>query len=215
MQYLHADWPAPDNIHALTTTRTGGVSQPPRDTLNLGFNCGDDRHAVLKNREQLNTHLSLPSPPLWLKQVHGSTIIHGDDHQTNIKADGSYTDKPQQVCAILTADCLPIFLCNETGTEIALLHAGWRGLAQGIITQAVKRLQSPPEALMAWFGPAIGATAFEVGKDVKNIFQTYNPGTAKAFTFQPERQSWLCNIYALAKIYLNTLGIRQIYGAPH
>ena len=215
MKYLHAERPAPSNIHALTTTRAGGISVPPYDSFNLGKHCGDNLESAEENRQTLVDQLNLPSHPLWLNQVHDNQVIHSRNHNRQIKADGCYTDSTQHVCAVLTADCLPIFICNKDGTEAAVLHGGWRSLAKGIIAQGVKQFKSPAKDLLVWLGPAIGPSTFQVGKEVRTVFQTYHSQTVQAFTYQPDEKRFLCDIYKLAKIYLNTLGITEIYGGNH
>lgn len=210
------NWPAPPNIKAFSTTRQGGVSKPPYDTFNLGLCCGDDDASVCQNRRILKQTLSLPNEPYWLEQVHEKRVI--DIHTSQTKtADGAYTRFPNEVCVIRTADCLPILLCNEAGTEIAALHGGWRSLAAGIIEESIQKFQSLPEKLLAWLGPAISADVFEIGEEVREIFlqnfPALKPDDPKNPIFRPGKNTkWFLDIYEMARQQLNHLGVQRIYG---
>jgi len=207
---LRPDWPAPARVQAAVTTRAGGVSQGPWASLNLADHVQDDAAAVAENRLRLGVGLSLPAEPLWLTQVHGS-IIAGADNAPGCEADGSYSDRPGVVCAVLTADCLPVLLCDRAGREVAAVHAGWRGLAGGVVEAALDRFAAPPDEILAWLGPAIGPAAFEVGEEVRATFLADNPAAAAAF--RPTRPDhWLADLYALATLRLARRGVSAVYG---
>jgi len=207
---LRPDWPAPGHVHAATSTRTGGVSDGPWASLNLAAHVQDDPAAVRENRRRLRQALDLPAEPLWLTQVHGTVIATG--HNTpGCEADGSYTDQAGTVCAVLTADCLPVLLCDRDGRELAAVHAGWRGLAGGVLEAALARFSAPPEQLLAWLGPAIGPAAFEVGAEVRAAFLDEDPGAEAAF--RPVRPGhWLADLYSLARRRLARCGVTAVYG---
>jgi YfiH family protein len=209
MQFIKPDWPAPGSVQALVTTRTGGVSQPPYDSFNLGDHVGDDPAAVARNRKILRTFL--PAEPKWLKQVHGTIVTHADNLDAPIKADASVALATGTVCAVLTADCLPVLFCDRKGTRVAAAHAGWRGLAAGVLEASLTALQSDPDELIAWLGPAIGPQAFEVGEEVREVFVRDLPEAATAFVpGQPGK--WLADIYELAHLRLARAGVREVYG---
>ncbi len=207
--FLTPDWPAPANVHALVTTRSGGVSLAPWESFNLGDHVGDDPSAVAKNRRCLRKHL--PGEPLWLKQVHGVTCIDAQRASTN-EADAAFTRSANVVCAVLTADCVPILLCDTAGSVVAAVHAGWRGLAAGVIETTVHSMNAPGEQLMAWLGPAIGPENFEVGGEVRDAFITHDALAASAFA-QRSNGRWLCDIYQLARQRLAALGVCRIASA--
>ncbi len=207
--WVEADWPAPANIHAGTTLRTGGESKIPYDSNNLAAHVGDDLNAVEKNRQYLKSMLNLPADPCWLDQNHGNKVINIDKGEQCLTADASYSLKPEAVCVVLTADCLPVLLCNEQGAKIAAVHAGWRGLLNGVIENAVSELKD--NNLMAWLGPAIGPECFEVGDEVFDIF--FNKSHLFSSAFQSKGQAkWLLDIYKLARLMLNNVGVKKIYG---
>ncbi len=211
--WLIPDWPAPANIRAGTTLRNGGVSLPPYDSLNLGDHVGDDPAAVAENRQRLK----LPGEPIWLKQTHSTRIVNAA-HCTpgQSEADGSYTTQPHIICTVLTADCLPLLICNKKGTQVAAVHAGWRGLAAGIIETAVKNFTDDYSELLVWLGPAIGPNHYEVGNDVREVFITREPAANTAFV--PTgigRGKWYMDIYRLARQRLQALGLNAIYGGNH
>jgi YfiH family protein len=207
--FIRPDWDAPANVKALQTTRIGGVSAAPWHSLNLGDHVGDDPEAVAENRRRLRQ--LLPAEPVWLKQVHKTRCIDAADPDAGNEADAAFTRTPGVVCAVLTADCLPVLLCDAAGTVVAAAHAGWRGLAGGVIESAVRAMGVPGENLMAWFGPAIGHDHFEVGDEVRASFIAHDPAAAAAF--RPHASGkWLCDIYALARQRLSALGVRRVAG---
>ncbi len=204
------DWPAPANVRALVTTRSGGVSVAPWDSFNLGDHVGDDPAAVAENRRRLREHL--PGEPVWLKQVHGATCIDAQSAPTTNEADAACTRSAGVVCAVLTADCLPVLLCDTAGSVVAAAHAGWRGLAAGIIESTVRSMHVPGEQFMAWLGPAIGPENFEVGDEVREAFVAHDPLAATAFARRTNGR-WLCDIYQLARQRLAALGVCRIASA--
>lgn len=206
------DWPAPANVRALQTTRDGGVSVGAYASLNLGDHVGDDPVAVARNRALLCA--TLPVEPVWLKQVHGN-IVADADHAVGVPdADASVARRAGAICAVMTADCLPLLLCDEAGTVVAAAHAGWRGLAGGVAEATVKAMNVAPERLLVWLGPAIGPAAFEVGDEVRQAFTAHDPEAAKAFVPSPAlgTQKWLADIYLLARQRLALLGVKRVYG---
>ena len=206
-----ANWPAPARVKAATTTRAGGSSQGRFTSLNLGEGIGDDPARVRENRQRMRRVLDLPSEPVWIKQVHGNRVLNAGEAIDDLTADGSYCIAPGVVCAILTADCLPVFFCDREGTRVALVHAGWRGLAAGVIAAAVSCLNVPPGRLLAWLGPAIGPTAYEVGEDVRCAFLEQDKENAQAFVpGRPDR--WMADLYSLARRQLTRVGVVKIYG---
>lgn len=213
MQFIHPDWPAPGNVHGLVSTRSGGVSKAPFDSFNLGDHVGDEPAAVAQNREILRAFL--PAEPKWLKQVHGTAVAHADSLDAPVEADASVAFSPGRVCAVLTADCLPVLFCDRHGTRVAAAHAGWRGLAAGVLEASVAAMQCDPADIMAWMGPAIGPQAFEVGGEVREVFVNQNPQDAEAFTPHPSPLTphrYLADIYGLARLRLARAGVRQVYG---
>ncbi|MDE2406520.1 MAG: peptidoglycan editing factor PgeF [Xanthomonadaceae bacterium] len=209
--FLPADWPAPPGVHALTTLRHGlGVSRPPFDAFNLGARCGDEAEAVVENRRQLETALALPSSPRWLRQVHGVAVVvepAGDEPE----ADAAVTATPGSVLAILTADCLPVVLAAQDGSEVAAAHAGWRGLCAGVLEATVAAMRTPPERLVAWLGPAAGPQAYEIGAEVFEAF-TARDGRAR-MAFVPTRPGhWNVDLYMLARQRLRDAGVTNVHG---
>jgi len=209
-RWIDADWPAPRCVRALSTTRLGGLSRAPYDSLNLALHVGDDPQAVLRNRQWLARRLGLPSEPAWLTQVHGCTLVRVGVQPSECEGDASYAEGPGSVCAVLTADCLPILLCDRSGSRVAAVHAGWRGLAAGVIEAAVAGFPDPAGNLLAWMGPAIGPQAFEVGDDVLRAFAATDPWCEQAF--RAHRGRWLADIFALARRRLELLGVGFIGG---
>jgi YfiH family protein len=209
---VQPDWPAPVNVRAFSTTRSHGFSQGAWSSLNLGGSCGDNPVHVKKNREVLRT--LLPGDPRWLRQVHGKHVVSWDDAaKPEIKADAIFSVQPGQVCAVLTADCLPVLFCDRAGTTVAAAHAGWRGLAGGVLEATVRAMGCAPSELMAWMGPAIGPDAFEVGQDVYDSFVSFRP--ENAFAFKVYRDRWLADLYGLARSLLFEAGVSQVYGGQH
>lgn len=207
MSWLKADWPAPDFIKAGMTLRQGGVSEKPYDSFNLASHVGDDLEAVKKNRQRLN----VPNAPQWLEQVHSTKAILLPNEDPVPKADASYTVEKNIVCAVMTADCLPLLITDSTGSCVAAIHAGWRGLCDGIIEKTIEPLPAAPASLLVWLGPAIGADVYEIGEEVYDAFTHNDVEAKKSFTSVSE-QHWLFDIYRLAKLRLTRLGVKHIYG---
>lgn len=203
------DWPAPVNVKTLQTTRKGGASKPPYDHFNLGTHVGDNSLTVARNRMQLAP--LLPSEPVWLNQVHGITVADAGNASCLPEADASISTHRGAVCAVMTADCLPILLCDEKGTVVGAAHAGWRGLCDGVIEATVAAMKVPPSTLMANLGPAIGPSVFEVGAEVRAAFIAKQPQAELAFT-PGEAGKWLADIFMLARLRLQAQGINKIYG---
>lgn len=204
-------WPAPHQVKAYTTLRTGGVSPPPYDSFNLAFHTGDEKTNVEKNRENLKKLLNLPSEPIWINQTHSTITRKAEPGNRDKEADAAYTDEKNCICIVLTADCLPILICNKQGTHCAAVHAGWRGLADGVIESALQAMNLPAEDLLVWLGPAIGPNHFEVKEDVRNKFLEKNGESSAAF-HSLKNGAYLANLYLLAKIRLEKAGIQDIYG---
>ena len=221
IEFITPNWPAAKSVHAATTTRIGGFSQGAWQGLNLADHVGDDVENVTRNRELLSSALHLPAEPLWLKQVHGCEVLRatGDapvdtiNDTRGIECDASVTADSGRVCAVLTADCLPLLFCSNDGDCVAAAHAGWRGLAAGIIEQTVEQFACTNDQILAWLGPAIGPTAFEVGDDVYEVFTGAYDAGESAFT--PYDDKWLCDIYQLARDRLRRLGVEKIYGGDY
>lgn len=209
--FLQPNWPAPSTIHAYTTLRMGGVSQAPYDEFNLATHVGDNPEHVIANRELLKKTLAITSEPIWIKQTHSARAIPATAENAEQEADATFTDKTQQTCVVLTADCLPILLCNHQGTHVAAIHAGWRGIAHGIIEATIAGLSLPSHDLLAWLGPAISPANYEVGAEIRSQFIDLHPEAELAFQPSPN-QRWLADLYALAKIRLLRQGISAIYG---
>lgn len=209
INFIQPQWPAPANVKALQTTRSGGVSIAPFASLNFGAHVGDDLIAVTANRQLLSPYL--PSEPVWVNQVHGVEVIDAAVSSCLQNADASFANKSNVVCVTMTADCLPVLLCDKKGTVVAAVHAGWRGLCDGVIESAVAKMQVPASEILVWLGPAIGPDAFEVGDDVREQFVAKDSHAASAF--KPHGEKWLCNIYLIAKQRLCVLGVTEIYGA--
>lgn len=213
MEILRPQWPAPPQVHACCTTRSGGMSRGPYASLNLGAHVGDDPEAVAANRRLLAEVLALPAAPRWLNQVHSTTAV--DATGSECTADAAFAMAPGEVCAVLTADCLPLLLCDRAGTRVAAVHAGWRGLAEGVIESALEALALPGAALLAWLGPAIGPGAFEVGDEVREAFLHHDPWAASAFRPAARPGYWLADLYTLARQRLARCGVAQVYGGEH
>jgi YfiH family protein len=207
-----ADWPAPPGVRTWQTTRQGGVSTGPYASFNLALHVADCAEHVAVNRDRLMSALELPSAPLWLEQIHGSRILRVDRGDRG-SADGAVTAAAGTVLAVMTADCLPVLLAAADGSAIGVAHAGWRGLARGVLEQAVAAFAQRPADLMAWLGPAIARSAFEVGDEVRAAFVTRDPGCADAF--EPNaRGRWQADLYRLARLRLSRAGLTAIYGSP-
>ncbi len=210
LNLIKPNWPAPPNVRALQSTRQGGLSHAPYNGLNLGDHVNDVPLNVAKNRQLLSQYL--PSEPLWLKQTHGIMVAN---HTVSCapQADASISFERGEVCVVMTADCLPVLLCDTNGTVVAAVHAGWRGLCDGVIEAAVKAMNVPANTLMAWLGPAIGPQSFEVGAEVHATFVEKDSQAGVAFKTKGEK--YLADIYQLARMRLNKLGISQIYGGEY
>jgi purine-nucleoside/S-methyl-5'-thioadenosine phosphorylase / adenosine deaminase len=206
------DWPAPANVRALQTTRTGGISSAPYDSFNLGDHVGDAPLAVERNRMLLNT--LLPSEPVWLEQAHGTLVANADLASCLPQADACIARHRSAVCVVMTADCLPLLLCDRQGSVVGTAHAGWKGLAAGVIEATVRAMDVAPQNLMAWLGPAISQDAFEIGEEVRAAFIAVQPQSASAFV-PGLKGKWLADIYALARLRLNALGITSIHGGGY
>ncbi|MBH3346032.1 peptidoglycan editing factor PgeF [Pseudomonas parafulva] len=206
---LTPDWPAPASVRACVTTRQGGVSLPPFDTFNLGDHVGDDPAAVAQNRLRLSGEFDIQ--PAWLKQVHGLAVVDADPSRV-VEADASWTDRPGIACTVMTADCLPVLFCDQAGTQVAAAHAGWRGLAGGVLEATLDRLDVPPAQVLVWLGPAIGPQAFEVGLEVRDAFTAVHPEAARAFVDGERPGKLMADIYTLARIRLAARGVTAVYG---
>jgi YfiH family protein len=208
------DWPAPASVRALITTRRGGVSRAPYDGFNLADHVGDDPAAVARNRALLKGELELPNEPAWLEQVHGCDVVHPGESAANCRADAAVASEPGQVCAVLTADCLPLLICNRSGSRVAAIHAGWRGLLAGVIESTLAEFETGGEQLLAWMGPAIGPAAFEVGSEVRDAFIADRPGDEKAF-LENRPGHWLADIYGLARSRLQAQSVDFVGGGDY
>lgn len=207
--WLVPDWPAPAAVKACVTTRAGGVSRAPFDTFNLGDHVSDDPGAVMENRARLGS--ALACEPAWLSQVHSTTVVRADLTRCDV-ADASWTDARQVACVVLTADCLPVLFCNRSGTRVAAAHAGWRGLAAGMLETTVAAIESPDDPLMAWLGPAIGPAAFEVGAEVREAFVSRDASSGGAFTPSHNAGRYMADLYQLARLRLAGCGVTAVYG---
>jgi len=207
--YLIPDWDAPNNIHSAMTLRQGGVSLGDYSSLNPAIHVEDTLDTVLINRQRIKKTLALPSSPIWLNQTHSTQVVQADIAKSLMNADASFTSKIGIVCSVLTADCLPLLLCSADGVYIAAIHAGWRGLLAGIISNTLKAMQT--RQLSVWLGVAIGSCCFEVGREVRELFIAKHSQFSIAFT-QKSSQKYLADIYQLARIELNINGVNKIYG---
>lgn len=207
--WLTPDWPAPANVRACVTTRAGGVSAEPFDSFNLGEHVGDDPAAVAENRRRLSAELGCQ--PAWLSQVHGIDVVQVDPTRV-VEADASWSDTPGIACTVMTADCLPALFCDRAGTRVAAAHAGWRGLANGVLEATVDALGVEPGELLVWLGPSIGPQAFEVGPEVREAFVAKHPQAAEAFVPSANSGRYMADIYQLARIRLAAKGVDAVYG---
>lgn len=214
---IHADWPAPPGVHAVVTTRHGGVSAAPWQSLNLGRHVGDDVVAVHENRTRLLAALQAIAPcgaPQWLSQVHGVTVVEADaGRQTDWvpDADAVTTTVKNLPCVVMTADCLPVFFCDRQGSRVAVAHAGWRGLCDGVLEATLSHFPDKADVI-AWLGPAIGPEAFEVGPEVREAFMAHLPASMEAFRPSPNAGRWLADIYTLARQRLAAAGVSAVHG---
>lgn len=213
---IQPQWPQPATVRSCATTREGGISLPPYGSLNLGSHVGDSPEHVAANRQRLVELGGLPAAPHWLEQVHGTDVVSLTS-QTPVTptliADAAYTCEPGVVCAVMTADCLPVLFCGKAGDEVAAAHAGWRGLCAGMLENTVASFSAAPGDIMAWLGPAIGPSCFEVGGEVREAFMAVDPASAAAFT--PAGEKFMADIYQLARLRLQAVGITAIYGGEY
>lgn len=219
-EILVPDWPAPPGVRAAFTLRSGGISLAPFDSLNVGIHVGDVPHAVRENRRRVRERLRLPAEPAWIEQVHGTDVADLDATARDAPAmdatpggaaaDAVYTRQPRRVCVVQVADCMPVLLTARDGSCAAAAHAGWRGLAAGVLEATLKRLGTNPEQLIAWLGPAIGPEHFEVGSEVRDAFVSRDSGAAAAFSANP-RGRWQCDLAALARRRLAAAGV-SVFG---
>lgn len=214
LDLIRPDWPAPATVRAFATTRAGGCSRGVYASLNLGDHVGDDPAAVEGNRRCLRQVLALPAEPLWLQQVHGIAVADADAVSGPTAADAIIADRAGQACVVMTADCLPVLFCNAAGTRVAAAHAGWRGLAAGVLEATVAALAgsgASPATLMAWIGPAISAAAYEVGTEVREAFLAADPAAGSGFSANA-RGRWQLDLVAIARRRLAAVGVQRVYG---
>jgi len=207
--WIVPDWPAPANVRTLITTRSGGVSTGPFASMNLGQLDDDDMQSVRTNRASLRD--LLPAEPNWLLQVHGARVVDADRLHQPVEADAAVARNPGSVCTVMVADCLPVLLTDRTGSGVAAAHAGWRGMAAGVLENTVRAMGTAPDELLAYLGPAIGPSAFEVGADVRDAFLARHAEAASAFVAHKPGK-WLADLFALARQRLRASGVTQIYG---
>lgn len=213
IQLIKANWPAPDCVQTSITTRQHGVSKGVFSSLNLGMHVGDDVNDVLTNRQYVQE--LIPLPLAYLNQIHSNHVVSAQEALVSLcDADASFDHSGKVACCVMTADCLPVLLCNDSGSIVAAAHAGWRGLANGVLNHTISAMQCPPNRILAYLGPAISQQAFEVGHDVYQIFTHMLPNAQSAFIPQP-KQKYLANIYTLATLILNQLGVTHIYGGDY
>ena len=214
LEIIEPEWPAPETVRALVTTRAGGTSRAAYAGLNLAEHVGDDPRAVAENRRMLRESLVLPEEPSWLEQVHGREIVRlgGTPTRPPGPADAAVTTTPGKICALLTADCVPILMCRRDGSRVAAAHGGWRGLHAGIVSATVKALAVPPDEVLAWLGPAIGAEAYEVGEDLRERFISLSSELGRHFEQTAER-SWCADLPAIATWMLEQNGVRTVYNS--
>lgn len=219
--HIIPNWPAPANVRACITTRAGGVSVAPYDSNNMGLHVGDNPQTVEKNRAVLCEQLGLRKNPQWLEQIHGVKVVYAKSDGFVRTADGSYSNERGQACLVMTADCLPILLCDEAGTQVAAIHCGWRSLAKGITARALEKFSCSPKQILAYLGPAISQPNFEVGVDVLEAFfkaarnAKHADAVAASFVSAQRPLHFYGDIYALARAELNALGVTKIYGGDY
>jgi len=218
--FIQPDWPAAENIHAFSTTRNLPAHMPASDvsafdSFNLALHVEDDPQQVKAHRQQLSQQLKLPAEPLWLNQIHGHRVVNAALFSNTLPdADASFSEQPNYVCSVMTADCLPLLFCNRKGNKVAAAHAGWRGLAEGVIENTVASLNEAPHRILVWLGPAIGPQTFEVGEEVRDVFINEQPAAVDAFQANREGH-FLADIYQLARLRLKALGIEAVYGGGY
>lgn len=209
-QLIFPDWPAPANIRAISTTRLGGVSHSPWHQMNLAIHVGDDPRDVQQNRDILMNMAQLPQEPMWLQQVHGCDVFDANNPVSK-ECDASVSRRCGEICVVMTADCLPLLMTNRQGTVVAAVHAGWKGLASGVIERAIDSMACDAKDILVWLGPAIGPNHFEVGEDVYAAFVDKNTAANSAFVSVSDGK-WLCNLYRLARQCLSAYGILSVTG---
>lgn len=211
---IKPDWAQPAGVTALATTRQGGISGAPWQAFNLGDHVGDQPAAVAANRTLLRGLLHSGTELQWLQQVHGAGVVCAGHGRATPSADACWTDEPGIACAVLTADCLPVLFCDRASTVVAAAHAGWRGLAAGVLEATINALPVPSESLMAWLGPAIGPSMFEVGTEVREAFLTGDSSPAAVAAFRPAERTghYFADIYVLAQLRLRAAGVTAVYG---
>ena len=216
--FLLPNWPIPANVHAYVTTRLGGYSSGAYASFNLGAYVQDEENNIRANRQYLKKNLQLPNEPYWLKQIHSTTVVALDTATTNataVEADGSWASLPGKICVVTTADCLPVLLCDQKGTCVSALHAGWRGLAHGILEEGIKALPAEPKELIAWLGPAISSNFYEVGEEVRQAFLKVDAKAALAFRPSERADHWYMDMYLLARQRLQAAGVPAIFGGEY
>ena len=213
IETIRPNWNSPPGIQACCTTRQGGVSEAPFDSLNLAMHVGDDAKKVDRNRKLLRQQLQLPAEPDWINQTHGThaVTLEQDDARD---ADAAITRVPGAVAVVMTADCLPILLCNQDGSEVGAIHAGWRGLQRGVIQAALAAMNSPKQQLMAWIGPGISQSCFEVGDEVREAFTNSTRGAQDYFSVHREGH-WLCDLAGIAELILRMQGVGEVCRDSH
>lgn len=213
---LLPDWPAPSTVGAFVTTRETGPSQGPYAAFNPALHVGDDPATVARCRDLLSQQVGDERPLLWLDQVHGARVVQeyqAESAETPPQGDAAVAFDKRYACVIMTADCLPVFLCDRRGTRVGLAHAGWRSLAGGVLEASVAALGCAPDELMAWLGPAISNAQFEVGKEVFEAFVAVQPEAASAFEPSPYRLGhYMGDLYRLARLRLERLGVAHVSG---
>ena len=210
--WITPEWPAPARVRAVSTTRRGGMSRGVFSSLNLGAHVGDDATAVAENRRRLISALGLQDGLIWLEQVHGKEVARLTSGMVKTRADAAVTERPRTACVVMTADCLPVLICDRVGSRIAAAHAGWRGLNAGILEATVAAMGAGASELMAWLGPAIGPRAYEVGDELRRVFIEHDPEATKAFIPGRSAGKWWCDLYELARQRLQSVGLSAIYG---
>ncbi|WP_263078550.1 peptidoglycan editing factor PgeF [Endozoicomonas sp. Mp262] len=213
-RYISVDWPAPPSIRAFATTRKGGKSSGSYSSFNLGGRSGDDLKNIQDNRQFLTDDWGWPANPCWLKQVHGSNVVHAMDCDPEPEADASFATEAGVPCLVLTADCLPVLFCHQSGHCVAAAHAGWKGLISGVLERTVAAMKCQPSEIMAWLGPAISQSHFEVGPEVRDAFLQGEPGASSAF-MAGVGDRWMADLYLLARQRLERAGVHQIYGGDY
>lgn len=215
MDVIAPAWPAPANVLARQTTRHGGMSPAPYTSLNLGQHVGDEAGVVEANRDALRSALNLPNAPVWLEQVHGTQVLTLPCYSGDRVADAVVSRTPGHICAVMSADCLPVLFCDKAGTVVAVAHAGWRGLAAGVLEATLAAMAVEPAQVLVWLGPAIGPRHFEVGGEVRRAFMASTPHAESSFIHSSATNKWLADLYQLARIRLQAAGVIDCYGGEH